>query len=440
MYRTNFLAASLLLSLLLFSPLYGQEAKIEDILWKGSDFIIQFSDSLDYEVDLVETDSANLVIRLSAPLATAERSDKGPNGLKATLSRGESGDVRVLTIQGEKRFGYSTLWRPYTHRLVVHTFPDWTKLSFTEGEYHRGLNALELGQADVAQRYLSQVIATDSSGALARQASSVLGLIYAAEGKDSLARIYLTPPLGPDDYMALAGIARRAGDTAEAAKNEALFADNLKGYPESTGGNVPPTDPEPNQTESRADNDGDVGTLLKSWKGLLLIGLIALVVIGLAVWFARKPEPERKRPEEAKPQENRTPETTTGTSESPTTTVAAEPPPGSETHIPSGTALPESELPSPREEVHPEYITQPESVSRTPSGERTSAQAEQLRRRMTSTPGESPGERKAEQNVRADEGDDESTISEARKLNVSRDYVELRNRIAALRQKIDDKS
>ncbi|MGE3802568.1 MAG: hypothetical protein AB7H80_16250 [Candidatus Kapaibacterium sp.] len=453
------------------SNLSAQEVQIKDILWKGNDFIVQFSDSLDYEVDLVETDSSNIVIRLSSPLSTEERSiENSSKGLKATLSRSAAGGMQVLTIRGNKRFGYSTLWLPYSHRLIVHTFESWDKLSFAEGEYHRGLNALELNTPDVAERSLSQVIATDK-GELSHQASSILGILYAREGKDSLARTYLKAPRGADDYMALAEIARRAGDSLEAAKNEQLFAENLQRHPESATsgdssnqGTADEVKLEPAQSNSR-----HIGDLLKSWKGLLLIGLVALVVIGLAIWFARKPEESKKEPQEEKkrPEEEaihtpfvreeptslseRNPDNANVTSERREADDSAimhleippvpepEKPIESDPAPPTELPKPDAEPPSPNEDV---AVLSSESDSikeKNNQGSRASSQADQLRQKMAATSAESSGVQRREGKGGAESTDDATTISEARKLNVSRDYVELRNRIADLRKKIEEK-
>ena len=462
-----------LLSLALFfatvgSYLSAQELQIKDILWKGNDFILQFSDSLDYEVDLVETDSSNVVIRLSSPLSTNERSlENSSKSLKATLSRNASGGMQVLSIRGKKRFGYSTLWLPYSHRLIVHTFENWDKLSFAEGEYHRGLNALELNTLDVAERSLSQVIATDK-GELSHQASSILGILYAREGKDSLARTYLKAPRGADDYMALAEIARRAGDSLEAAKNEQLFAENLQRHLESTTSSSQET-ADDEQLEPAKSNSREIGDLLKSWKGLLLIAIVALVVIGLAIWFARKPEESKKElPEEKeRPEEEATHspferEEETSLSERSTDNAnvsnerresnvsAITPPeiplvPVPETPIESAPS-PATELPKPDAEP-PSSIesvavlpTENDSIKeKTYRASRASSQADQLRKKMAATSAEGSREERREENAGTERTEDETTISEAQKLNVSRDYVELRNRIADLRKKIEEK-
>jgi hypothetical protein len=222
MYRRVFLPIlSLLLALVastVFSSLPLAASDITSAGWTGSDFIIAFSDSAAYQTDLVASDSSQLVIRFDGAALPQQIATEyaGPDGRRAVLSRTLDGATR-LTLIDTGRLGYSTLWRPYSHRLVVYTFA-WPKLEYAQEQYHKGLLALEQKLYEQAEELLAVAYSTGQE-----EAGAVLGVYYAQLGKDSLATRYLQAQTEPDALAARALLARRAGDEATAQNLDAQF-------------------------------------------------------------------------------------------------------------------------------------------------------------------------------------------------------------------------
>ena len=468
MYKgIRWISLHLLFFIICGTQVLTQEVEIQDTLWNGSDFIIQLSDSVSYEVDLTESDSSTLVIRFSSSLGSDITSEEhvitSSDGIMASLSRDKSDGIRILTIQKGSRFGYSTLWRPYSHRLIVHTF-DWNSLNDAETIYHRGLLSLEQGLPELAKEQFSAARAiSEDSSVTARRATSLLGILYAREGKDSLAMEYLSAPLGPDDYMARAEARRRSGNNEGAAEDERTFQGKINSdfsFADS------PTDGNTSSEIKSVRTEWSLSDLLKDSKGILLLVLAAIVIIGLATWFARKPasvEQESQSSDNTSSPEPKlspqppvkTPEVTTPPNE-PAKDVLESTDPRTASVVapeiildtkeivednktpeePSDITLPKPDaLPTETPETEAEENNEPaEEDANAEQASRSSTQADMLRQRMATATTQSQGE--TDSPVVEAKPEDESTISKARKLNVSRDYVELRNRIAELRQRI----
>ncbi len=301
------LMLSLMLWLLLMSAAALQATEVTGAAWNGSDFIVAFSDSAGYAVDLTQSDSSQMVIHFPGAARGAgvpSAAIGGPNGRRAAITPADGG-LR-LTIAGSGRLGYSTLWRPYSHRLVIHTFA-WDSLPYQEQQYQKGLLALEEGLRDRALELLGVAYATGD-----RRAGSVLGVQYARDGKDSLAIHYLGNPVDADDYLALADVYRRSGDSA-AARTSEVNGRKLMAASLDTEGAVPTPVPARPDTGETAN----AGTMLDS-KGVddwryVAFGTGALVLLlGLVIWAvgrsvarrsaaAPKPEPSRPQPSGSRP-------------------------------------------------------------------------------------------------------------------------------------------
>ncbi|MCE2502802.1 MAG: hypothetical protein J4G05_01900 [Chlorobi bacterium] len=432
MYKGIHWFTTLLLIVLISSvTALSQGVQVKDTLWIGNDFIIQLSDSVGYEVDLTKSDSSTLVIRFFSSLESDEGVITSPDGIKTSLSRDGSDGIRILRIQKNGRLGYSTLWRPYSNRLVVHTFV-WDELNRAETDYHRGLLSLEQGLPELAKEQLSAARATSKdSSASARRAASILGILYAREGKDSLAMIYLKAPLGPDDYMARAEVRRRAGDDEEATKDEQMFQSKVNSDFSIADS---PTETNRSTDTDVAGTERELSEMLKSWRGILLIALAAIVIISLATWFTRKPEKTSSE---------------TPTTGPPETLEAVPSSVGTETEEEIGQAVDPraSSLVAPEIVIDTEELieveepsttaSEPHAQTRDPETQRSSRQADQLRQRMEAATANAQEPEDSSGQKEMSGPNNETTISEARKLNVSRDYVELRNRIAELRHRID---
>lgn len=427
---------------------------LEEMKWIGNDLELSFGDSVEYSVDLVMSDSG-LVLRFLKPFyrTGVEPNLRGPNGIRAILTKEGSvvGDANLLTVRGNNRIGYSTLWRPHSKRLIVHTF-DWNKLSFAESQYHHGLLALEQNLPDLAIEYLNAARAADN-GPIARRAESVLAMLYERQGKDSLAKTYLTHPSDPDDHGVLAAIARRAGDSAAAKRAESAMSNALADGPRpdaSSPNDAPDLGGDSTTEESGTNTPSD---FLKDWRGIALIAGAALLILLLATWFMRRGngprtvETSASRQAKVEARNAEAGEPVAETVAEPLSERVAEPAPeptSARTIVPPPVA-PIDE----RQETPP---TKPEAT--TTERTRLSAQAEQLRRRVEGADKETAAEVAREAAAKeapattvsasAEEATPaspagESTISQARRLNVSRDYVELRDRLAAIRGEEQEK-
>ncbi len=469
-YLTVFALTLLVLSVLLTASASAQGISIVSAGWQGNDFVIQFSDSISGNIDDAASDSSVVIVNFSQPIIAGEKQYDGPNGIVAALSRNAGDSIAVLTVRGTTRIGYSTLWRPYSHRLIVHTF-NWDSLAYAPEQYHLGLLALEKKESlPQAKKYLSGATAFGD-----RRAASVLGVLYEREGEDSLATLYLKAPLDADDYMARANVNRRAGDVEAAERDEEHYQRKLAAS--GTLGTTAQPASTADESKSETGEKTSLSNLFDDGTGIALVILAALLIILLAVWFSRRP---------AKPAGQSTTESAAGPppvpthgstipSETQTTTAVEAPaeeevhatattgtPPQPETQSPitssmqtpaiappieteSAEAAPSSATPATDEVPESVQLPQPDALPIEPEVQapevtkRKSSQAEQLLQRMekaqsreTQTPTtKSPS-------PSSTDDDDESTLTEARRLHVSRDYVELRNRIAELRRRIDE--
>lgn len=495
MYRNaRHLFIALIATVAAFLPsalLNAKEVTVLSASWEGNDYVVRFSDSLSYTVDLAASDSM-LVLHFSRPVALMEGEAKGPNGVSAAFSRNPGDSMVVLTVRGRNRIEYSTLWRPYSHRLIVHTFDSDSLVSnYAAQQYHLGLLALEQNLPDQARGYLSSALAFDN-GEIARRASSVLGVMYAREGKDSLALLYLNAPFDADDYMARAEVNRRSGQVDAAARDEEMFGEKMADLDDVA--RAPYEDAGP--PEERNADEGrrpPIARIFDDWRGIVLVAIAAILIIWLAVWFSRRPvppqgsqdhEPHRRDHPPAPPREEAPRTGTTGPPPTTASTIAAPPapvrpaPPApttvSKEHEERSSAAPDpiisslhapEIIPSPQRDEKKEtappsgtiQLPQPDALpdqasetevkkmdreaeraSEPEPAARVSTQAEQLRRRMEAATSVASMGSTTAQGAHTGQAEHESTVTEARRLNVSRDYVELRNRIAELRRRIEE--
>ncbi|MEO5931528.1 MAG: hypothetical protein ABIR47_16460 [Candidatus Kapaibacterium sp.] len=204
---------------LLLATGVARAAEVLDASWREHDLIIRFSDSTGYSIDLAQSDSVQLVVHILGVTLPANgagefRMQSGP--LNAVLAQGQGQEIR-LTIQSPSRFGYVTLWRPYSKTLVVHTF-DWNGLDYAQEQYYKGLLAFEQHIDKEGLDLLQVAHATGES-----RASSVLGVYYARHGDLKRAEQYLSQPQNADDYAAKAAVQRHNGDLDGAASSQNLF-------------------------------------------------------------------------------------------------------------------------------------------------------------------------------------------------------------------------
>lgn len=462
------------------SLLTAQGVSVLNAGWEGADYVIRFSDSLDYTVDLAASDSM-LVLNFSRPVQVNEGMVAGPNGIAAGFSRNAGDSMVVLTVRGQNRIEYSTLWRPYSHRLIVHTFDsDSLESQYAANRYHLGLLALEQGLEEQGRSYMSSALAFDN-GEIARRASSVLGVMYARQGLDSLAGIYLNAPYDADDFMARAQVRRRAGDMEGAKQDEETFRSKIEDTGERIGTfaeNRTPPAAGPADDDMR-EGRPPIAKIFDDWRGILLVGIAALLIIALAVWFSRRPvrpdttasqdhppahppaptaPPAAPLPPQAVAERQAGSQTPAETIPEPQVSVMHSPEisaPATSTHdvippkeeagqLPKPDALPDdaSEVDVYRaraEAAGTEPQPQPTNVTTgRDSSRRGSAQADQLRQRMEAARSGVSQAPAAKPSAVQESVEHESTITEARRLNVSRDYVELRNRISELRKRIDE--
>ncbi|HVK38309.1 MAG TPA: hypothetical protein VNA88_07260, partial [Candidatus Kapabacteria bacterium] len=167
--------------------------QLVDFDWRGEDVVLVFGDSVGYEVDLAESDTAQVVLRFGS-LAISEALRQRTAGAEAAAGTGApSGGVAIsiggrngraavfsqrgadasLRVHDDERLGYSIEWRPYTRQLVVHTF-EWDRLGYAESQFHQGLIALEQNVVDQAEELLQVANASGEE-----RAGAVLASLYA---------------------------------------------------------------------------------------------------------------------------------------------------------------------------------------------------------------------------------------------------------------------
>lgn len=473
--------------------------------WKGDDLHLRFSDSVLWKVDLAESDTSQVVIKITGATAVQPATIEGPQGSQAILTESAPGEIR-LTVRRSGKLGYASVWRPYSSTLVVHTF-NWDKIDYPQQQYYKGLLAIEQG-LDVQATELLEVAGSTGE----RRANSILGAYYARKGDFTKAISHLKNPVEADDYAALAAAQANNGDSAAAGKSMAIFGKMLE---DEGKGQQPPrraerapqgarrddaatgADAELEEDES-ADHGFETNEDIRaSRKGLYLGGGVValLLLIGLVVWLTRRrsgppsagpysntrpgaPRPtptpdfddrpraaqERTTPrdtyahpadmvttepveatvvesrphvivaEDASPEpvvvekvSDEKPVAETKTVETPTVERAAHEAPIEEKRESSfeapaaTTGVPVNNVASAHEEQSSESTATEERTTRS-----TPRQAADLRRRiemMRTSASDTPAPRAATLNA------SESTVNEARRLQISRDSVELRRRM-----------
>lgn len=462
-------------------------AGVEGARWSRGEYIVEFSDSVGYSVDVGASDSTQLVVRINGadPAAIPSRTalQRGPRGSEAALTRTPEGGLR-LTIRFRERRGYSILWRPYSHRLIVHTF-DWNRLPYAQEQYHKGLLALEGGMTRQAEELLAVAFATGEE-----RAGSVLGVHYARRGKDSLAARYLGRAIDEDDRAALAEIegrpqgakARGSTDTADhreggdgaAGYDDGAFEDRSNPEDHVADGRWPDGSNGDGSQSPQADTGLNLSTL-SDWRTIASIAVALMTFIVILVFLFRRNASKAQR-EGAKgavqetPQGSRdyrvvpsTPAVPEQSREKAPETIPVQRPAASEVVAPvaapvveppaapvqppvvaevepvtvqeKAPVIEERPVPAPvPQETAPVRETPIEAAAPAVDEEKApaastrlvSTQAAELQRRMESA-----------RTGAATPADDESTVSEARRLNVSRDNIELRRRMSDLRRKLD---
>ncbi|MCC7439431.1 MAG: hypothetical protein IT211_13145 [Armatimonadetes bacterium] len=262
-----------LLLLVLLSPFTLLATQVTEARWNGDDVVITFSDSVRYQVDLAETDSMVVVIRFPATTIAADaklRQLRNRNNRAVGFSPLPDGGLR-LTLTSRSRFGYSTLWRPFTNRLIVHTF-DWNGLPYNQEQYHKGLLALEAGMTQQAEELLGVAYATGE-----QRAASVLGVMYARAGRDSLAARYLAAPADEDDRQALQQLAAQGGQSPSPSVTN---SSNHPGAAEPPTSQTSPAGITPSTTSpSFMDTFNDWRVLVAVIGGLLLFAIALAILI-----------------------------------------------------------------------------------------------------------------------------------------------------------------
>jgi len=412
-------------------------ADITDVRWDGFDLLLRLSDSVPYRVDLTESDTSTVVVRLSnvAAPTTLSTTLNGPDGRAMILTHAEGRGIRV-TLTSPERIGYATNWRPYSKTLVVHTFR-WTQLGFAEEQYFKGLLAIEQRLNAQGIEYLRLAHAAGDP-----RAASTLGTYYARRNEYALAAQYLNHPLDADDYAALAAVKRSMGDTAAALIAEETSRQSL----ERRQAGVPARDPiGPTQPSGASEP-----TFVDRWVGsgylpivLAAIGGVILVTL-LIVVVARRPRsvpPNRghddrvvsTRPADAPRAEpvapavaQRTPSQSASVESS-----LADHPPGTSGATPTGessASFIESDL---SDESTIGTASSIEGVADRGGAVLLSQQALELRQRIEALRTEHGV---TESSQAHDESDASHAImEEARRLHLSRDSVELRNRLHKVR-------
>ena len=422
--------------------------------WHGPNLVLRFSDSLDFRTDMAESDS-NLTLRFTEPVELGGKMRASRGDLVARFDE----DGSTFRLEGDERVGYSMLWGPWSHTLVIYTF-DWDSLSFAEEQFHLGLLAAEQGLPNIATEYLTTARGADT-GLVARRSEGVLGLLYAQSGEDSLAALYLADPRDADAWGARSAYLRRTGDTAAASEAERRMAAAGEVIPGLADAD-PDTPSRPTDEVADADRPDEV---LTSWQGIALLIVAGLLILVIATLFARRPPKAEAR--EERPEGSHTPAvlpvTELSDDRSPPPSApepeleVSTPPPApeeaeriiaEETTKGKGTSIHEIFSPaadsdttrSPLEGLEEDHDTEEEiSAPPPPAPPRPAAsrQAEALRRRVQGEPAEEGAaevSKPTPESVPTPDDESESIISRARRMNVSRDYIELRRRLEKMRK------
>lgn len=318
--------------LILAPPLSLLATEVTEARWNGRDFVITFSDSIRYQIDLAETDSSVVVIRFPATtIAAHAKLNQLRNHQSATagFSPTPDGGLR-LTLTSRSRFGYSTLWRPFSKRLIIHTF-DWKGLPYNQEQYHKGLLALESGLNQQAEELLGVAYATGE-----QRAASVLGVMYALAGRDSLARRYLATPADEDDRQALQQLGSNNNGTTKPNRTDSNATSTIHPIPVEPTFQDSPTGPPTSTSRSFMDTFND-------WRVLVaVIGGLLLFIIALAILIRSS----RKKP---------SPSTTTSTpTEEPDIRLVRQPEPAATTAFATPPIPPTSPVAPPLPEPNPE--------------------------------------------------------------------------------------
>ncbi|MDB5036027.1 MAG: hypothetical protein JWQ98_3268 [Chlorobi bacterium] len=501
----------LFLTGLLLATGAARATEVLDAGWRKGDLFIRFSDSTGYTIDLAQSDSVQLVVHIpgiALPANTTGEISLRSGGLNAVMAQAQGKEIR-LTIQSPSRFGYVTLWRPYSKTLVIHTF-DWNGLDYAQEQYYKGLLAFEQNIDKEGLDLLQVAHATGDS-----RASSVLGVYYARHGDLKRAEQYLSQPQDADDYAAKAAVQQHNGDATGATESRSRFdhemanrnpdwaASGANGGPGPEAMNGPAPESGPGVRERGRDSTrvyfdppeygrtmmNDTRWIYIAVGTLLLLGLVFLVI-----WLARRGKENAKMTQageritfpESKPAAGKPAETKPAAPSAPiakpevvlraapppdiyaahkarkAARAASEPPPlepATETapkvEIPSApetvpsppTAFEPANPPTaetapkaetapiaetapkaetaPIAETAPEAEPAPEPIASEPrQSNPVPLQAAEIRRRIEAmrTPPSPP---------HTDEGNlsGKTTIAEARRLNLSRDTVELRRRM-----------
>ncbi len=444
MSETNVLQRlSLFAFVALAIALPASATEVTSFRWQGEDLLIGFSDSISYRVDLAESDTSQLVIRLAGsalPATSATGSElAGVAGRKGILTQSTPQELR-LTITSSDRMGYGTIWRPYSHTHDVHTFR-WRQLGYGEEQYFKALLAFEEKLDPQGIELLRIAYATGE-----RRAASALGVYYARRGEYALAEQYLKSPVDADDHAALAAIDLHNGDTVQAAAHQHSFEQLLAQAPPRTGNADVPTESTDSPSPQPTNN---TPTSMQQWisrenwpfiaAGVALILLLIYVIVRSMRRRPYTPQESVAAPVVTEP---------TATVEAPPEVfkpVVAEPVIAEPVVVEPVVAEPVVAEPVVAEPVVAEpvvaepvvaeptnatvedaHLEQPQqsSSNQTPprSTSTLSTQAAALRRRIEAM-------RSTAEPVAPPTTDDESIVSEARRLRLSRDSVELRKRL-----------
>ncbi len=412
--RTTTLA--FLLLPFIFTLTTAQKVDLLSMEWHGPNLVLKFSDAVSYQHDLAESDSS-LAIEFSTPINLRGKATSDHNGMSAKFDTATG----YFTLRGKNRIGYSTLWGPYSHALVIYTF-DWDELTPAEEEFHHGLIAMERGFPDLAGEYLSTARGMDT-GVTARRAESVLGVLYERQGSDSLAKLYLGDPRDADTWGARAALLRRSGDTVAATTAERELAEaRSKGVPGLADADIDRDAPE------TADSPE---SLLSSGKGIGLLIVTAILIIFIATMFARRPPASeaRKRAESLDHGHAHPPVTEVQPTEETETTV---PPPSPEAEAEVERTPPE--LPVTGETATPPSSRQADELRAKVMGESREESDLEAASVPETEKEDDPVSFKQDQKSSEPETSDadastESTIEQARRMNLSRDHIELRERL-----------
>jgi len=401
---------------------------IVDARWQGENLAIRFSDSLPYRIDLAESDTNQLVLRLSSLRlpSTLSTELQGPAGRSALLIQSAPNELRI-TVRSGDRMGYGTIWRPYSHTLVIHTFR-WRQLGYAEEQYFKGLLAFEQRLEAQGIEYLRLAYAAGD-----RRAASALGIHYARRGDNALAAQYLSSPADADDFAALAQVKRSMGDSAAARELEQSFVQLTAPPAPASNRSDDKTPPAGSPSRSPSQSDWFASENLPA---LAAIGAGILVLVITVIVLTRRPRksaistveppPVSVTPVEP-PVVIPSPQETTAPPES---SIALMEVAENQESIDFGPARPEDEPETSEQEEGTTEAPPPPDDTPRPHDRRAllSAQAAELRRRIETVRAQSE-----EAGTEEPSSADPSILSEARRLHLSRDSVELRKRLEKVR-------